>query len=588
MPELLDLPTELLLKVVSVLHRSQDVAAVAFTCKQLNRVASGELYERIRLHIAAPNDPAKLGVIVNLASSLFLGDPALRNSTKTIAITLPPLSTHYLPRLVSPEVMKNLHAAASADASEELARWGMTASQQRVSLADGQVWAYITLFLRACQNIRTLTLDGNFFEKLGFWDTDLSVFEELDTVELITTDTERFPRPRPSVTILASLSDVPNLRTLRLTVNGPWNFPRLWLLQAPRRSFHLFTNITVLVLWKSELNMLTIRTLLGHMPHLVTLEIDLLFGIQIESHDFSLKWCLVDLCRLRKAILGTGLPGALGRNRAEGKHCSSMLENLKISVDFSLRRSRTPTEIMIFEDHVLPEQEEASSGWDDSDSDESSDESSEQEEESDSDQDEESDSDDEDEDEENDSEDEDEDEEGDSVSYGAVYESDTTSGPIHQRRTHWEINKLGSLKRLKNLKKLEIEPMLLFGNLRSAPAQDDSDMEPERIPYWAPLDALLPDSLEEFHIACGPVDWVLLWESEWKIEESQGAGADLDSLFEMFKAYKEGGGNMPNLRKVVNTAQASVGPPEGASWDEQQMQLKNMLEDLAIDYEWSG
>lgn len=588
MPELLDLPTELLLKVVSVLHRSQDVAAVAFTCKQLNRVASGELYERLRLHIAACNDSAKLGVFVNLASSLFLGDPDLRNSTKTIAITLPDLSTYFLPRLVSLEVTKKLHTAASADAMEELRQWGLTTLEQRISLADGQVWAYITLLLRACQNIRTLTLDGNFFEKLEFWDTDLTVFEKLDTVELITTDTERVPRPRPSVPILASLSDVPNLRTLRLTVNGTWTFSGAWLMQLPPRRFHLFTNITVLVLWKSELKMLTIRALLGHMPHLVTLEIDLLFGIQIESHDFDLKWCLVDLRRLRKAILGTGLGSPLGENRAEGKHCSSTLENLKISVDFSLRRSLTSAGTGVFEDHVLPEQEEASSGWDDSDSDESSDESSEQEEENDSEQDEEDNS----EDEEYDNEDEYEDEEGDdgdgNISYGAVYESDTMSIPNHRRRTHWEINKLGSLKRLKNLKKLEIEPMLLFGNLRPIPAQDDSDMEPERIPRWTPLDALLPDTLEEFHITCGPVDWVLLWERKWKIVVSQGVGADLDSLFEMFKAYKEEGGNMPNLRKVVNTAQASVGPPKGASWDEQQMQLKNMLNDLAIDYEWSG
>lgn len=593
MHELQGLPTELLLKVVSVLHCSQDVAAVASTCKQLNRVASGELYERIRLHIAARTGSAKLGVFVNLASSLFLGDPDLRNSTKTIAITLPGLSStqwQFIPRLVSSEVTKKLRAADLAGATEELRRWGLTTVEQRISLVDGQVGAYITLLLRACQNIRTLTLDGNFFEMLELWYTDLSVFDKLDTVELITTDTERVPRPLPSVAILAGLSDVPNLRTLRLTVNGAWTFRQTGPSQPLRGPFHLITNITVLVLWKSELKMSTIRTLLGHMPHLVTLEIDLLFGIQIESHDFNLKWCLVDLRRLRKAILGTGLGGPLGRNRAEGKHCSSMLENLKISVDFSVSHSFTPAETRVFEDYVLPEQEEALNGWDESDSDESSDESSEQDEENDSEQDEESGSEEEEEDEDEEGNDGDEDEEGDdgNYSYGAVYESDTVFGPNHQRRTHWEINKLGSLKRLKNLKKLEIEPMLLFGNLRSTPAQGDSDIEPERIDCWTPLDTLLPDTLEEFHITCGPVDWVLLWERKWKIVQSKGAGADLDSLFEMFKAYKEGGGNMPNLRKVVNTTQASVGLPEGASWDEQQMRLKNMLNDLAIDYEWSG
>ncbi|KAL1628964.1 hypothetical protein SLS54_001655 [Diplodia seriata] len=570
MPALLDLPTELLQKVVSTLPRSQDVAAVAATCRKLNRVASGELYENIRLKLPEPVDLKDLGVIVNLASSLFLGDPVLRHSTKSISITLPDMSTRFLPRLVP----RRLRATADIAGLEQ---WGITTLDQSVNLADGQVWAYMTLLLHACRNIHTLHLDGNFFKMLDFWKTDLQAFGKLQTVELITSGAASVPRPPPSVAILAGLSHIPNLRTLRLTISGNWVRGLDPVRPIFRSEFPPFAHITTLALWKCELRMLVIRTLLGHMPHLVSLEIDLLFVIDLREQDNTLKWCLIDLGRLRKAILGTGLGGALGKYRKEGQHCSNTLEHLKISVDFSCKRFTKSSSNMDLDYQVLPEQEEASWGWDDSDSDESSEE----------------DDDDDDElenhDEEDDSEDDSEEEREEEVEvkmYGAVYSMEPGNPPYPQRRgTQWEINELGSLKGLKKLKTLEIEPMFLSGNHRPIPTQGDDDVEPGPRPRWTPLDVLLPDSLEEFRIANGPVGWVLL-SGDTDFLRTQGAGADLSSLSDMFVAYKEGGGHLPNLRKVVHTVRASPCPWDDPSWDEQQMELKGMLKDLAVDYEW--
>ncbi|OJD31943.1 uncharacterized protein BKCO1_4300057 [Diplodia corticola] len=575
MPDLLDLPNELLLRVVSTLPRSQDVAAVAATCKLLNHVASGELYENIRLQISGPGHRKDLGVIVKLASSVFVGDPVLRNSTKTISITIPDVFTRYLPRLAPPEIQNMISAAGS---EEMMKRWCVKTSDQRANLRGGHIWAYLALLLHACRNIRSLRLDGNFFVMLDFWQTDLDAFEKLETVELLISRAPSIPRPPPSAVVIAGLSHIPNLKTLRLTASGDW----ISSLRPVRRSlcrthYPPFAHLTALALWKCELRMLAIRALLGHMPRLVSLEIDLLFALDPNRQRFVLKWCLIDMRRLRKAILGTGLGGDLRKYRKEGLHCSSTLEHLKISVDFACKSYKTSPNRLDYDNQVLPEQAEEQHGWDDSDSDGSSEG-----------EDDDDDDDDDDEEDDNENESEGEGEEGFEIRrYGSVCR--VIECPPNPRGTctctTWEINRLGSLKGLKKLKTLEIEPMLLFGYPRSAPIPGHDETGPRQPFRWTPLDTLLPDTLEEFRIANGPVRWVL-FQGDQDFSKWPGVGADLGDLFDIFLSYKEGGGSLPNLRKVVHMVRASPRPSGDLSWNEQQTRLKDMLKGLGVDYEY--
>lgn len=55
----------------------------------------------------------------------------------------------------------------------------------------------------------------------------------------------------------------------------------------------------------------------------------------------------------------------------------------------------------------------------------------------------------------------------------------------------------------------------------------------------------------------------------------------MNALLEMFRTYKEPGGSLPQLRKVV---QVASNPCEYPKWIQQQ--LRELLSDIGIQYDW--
>ncbi|GME59771.1 uncharacterized protein LTHEOB_1494 [Neofusicoccum parvum] len=433
----------------------------------LNLAASGNLYKNIRLRIDDPEGrPSKLYSIIRLGATLYREDPALRSSTKSISITLPDTSV-----------------------TEHRKRWGLMEQIQRDHLIKGELWAFTTLLLRACLNLRKLTLDGNFYQVLSFWRTDLAQFPLLETVELITSDMEHVPRANPCSQVFQGLARLPNLRKLRLTASGSWVHPGI-LIEQPLQ-FPTYPHLTVLVLWRSELPMYTLRALLALMPNLVRFEIDIIR--KLETLKISLDFCIKTCC---KSLLDEGYDSSQS-----------------LAVD-----------------------DDPDGYWDS----------------------EESDSENESEDDVPDNED---DNDGDQDYYDDAQEevschSNHTLSDTFRPGTNWGIYGLGSLKTLPKLKTLEIDPMLLFGDRRA--------------------------SLQELHITSGYVEWFLC-ANGGNFLKTRGAGTNPKILIEMFQAYKERGGKLAQLHKVVHLAHS-----QGQGWSEEQNRLKDLLECLDIHYECSS
>ncbi|GME40540.1 uncharacterized protein LTHEOB_1494 [Neofusicoccum parvum] len=479
----------------------------------LNLAASGNLYKNIRLRIDDPEGrPSKLYSIIRLGATLYREDPALRSSTKSISITLPDTSV-----------------------TEHRKRWGLMEQIQRDHLIKGELWAFTTLLLRACLNLRKLTLDGNFYQVLSFWRTDLAQFPLLETVELITSDMEHVPRANPCSQVFQGLARLPNLRKLRLTASGSWVHPGI-LIEQPLQ-FPTYPHLTVLVLWRSELPMYTLRALLALMPNLVRFEIDIMYAIHMRCHDFDIAHACIDLRKLGKAIRGKGLIGPPRECRDRGFHFSRKLETLKISLDFCIK---TCCKSLLDEGYdnsqSLAVDDDPDGYWDS----------------------EESDSENESEDDVPDNED---DNDGDQDYYDDAQEevschSNHTLSDTFRPGTNWGIYGLGSLKTLPKLKTLEIDPMLLFGDRRA--------------------------SLQELHITSGYVEWFLC-ANGGNFLKTRGAGTNPKILIEMFQAYKERGGKLAQLHKVVHLAHS-----QGQGWSEEQNRLKDLLECLDIHYECSS
>ncbi|KAL1633985.1 hypothetical protein SLS56_002576 [Neofusicoccum ribis] len=556
---LLDLSTELLQEIAALLPLSQDVAAVARTCRMLNLAASGILYKNIRLRIDdSEGRPSKLYSIIRLGATLYREDPALRSSTKSISITLPDTRSVSNSRLCPPELQ---FVCRVPSVTEHRKRWGLMEQIQRDHLMQGELWAFMTLLLRACLNLRKLTLDGNFYQVLSFWRTDLAQFPLLETVELITSDVVHVPRANPCSQVFQGLARLPNLRKLRLTASGSWVHPGI-LIEQPLQ-FPTYPHLTVLVLWRSELPMYTLRALLALMPNLVRFEIDIMYAIHMRCHDFDIAYACIDLRKLGKAIRGKGLIGPLRECRDRGFHFSRKLETLKISLGFC---TKTCCKSLLDEGYdssqSLAVDDDPDGYWDSEESDsenESEDDFPDNEDDNDGDQDYYDDA-----------------QEG--VSCHTNHNLSDTFGP----GTRWGIYGLGSLKTLPKLKTLEIDPMLLFGDRRDEPCQLDEQGSPRYSTRWRPLDAILPASLQELHITSGYVEWFLC-ANGGNFLKTRGAGTNPKILIEMFQAYKERGGKLAQLHKVVHLAHS-----QGQDWSEEQNRLKDLLECLDIRYECSS